>query len=122
WLTREIDARARSEALPRLLSSAQDWLLWRQCTAHFTAQLELVARGALAEGLRRADQLASEYLLPIAAPASGAGAEARLLYDVRRAVRSRHAAERVTTARALATELPFVGDQRAVEFAGYCTQ
>ena len=121
WLTREIDARARSEALPRLLSSAQDWLLWRQCTAHFTAQLELVARGALAEGLRRAEQLASEYLLPIAAPEAGAGAEGRLLYDVRRAVRSRHAAERVTTARALATELPFVGDQRAVEFAGYAT-
>jgi ATP-dependent helicase/nuclease subunit B len=119
WLTREIDARARTDALPRLLSSAQDWLLWRQCTAQFTAQLELIARGALAEGLRRAEQLAGEYLIPVAAPEAAAGAEGRLLYEVRRAVKERCAAARVTSARALAAELLVVGNERPVEFAGY---
>jgi probable DNA repair protein len=119
WLTREIDARARTEALPRLLSSAQDWLIWRQCTARLTDQLELVARGALAEGLRRADELANEYLIPVASPEDEAGAEGRLLSDVRRAVRAGYAAGGVSTARLLAREIAFIGDQRPVEFAGY---
>jgi ATP-dependent helicase/nuclease subunit B len=119
WLTRAIDARARTEELPRLLSAAQDWLIWRQCTAKFTDQLQLVGRGALAEGLRAADELAHEYLITVGAPAADAGAEGRLFYDVRRAVRARYAVADVTTARQLAHQLPLLGDQRPVEFAGY---
>jgi ATP-dependent helicase/nuclease subunit B len=119
WLVREIDARARTEALPRILSPAQEWLIWRQCSAQFSDHLQLVARGALAEGLRRADELAAEYLMPFAAGDAAEGTEARLLFDVRRAVRARHAGAGVSTARALAAELAVVGDQRPLEFAGY---
>jgi probable DNA repair protein len=119
WLSREIEAAAATDSLPRLLSSAQDWLLWRQCAGEFTDGLELVARGALAEALRRANELATEYSIPARDLANPAGTEGRLLYEVRRAVHARYAAEGVTTLRTLAGELGCVGDARAVEFAGY---
>lgn len=63
WLTREIEryaARAGTE-VPRLLSPAEDWFLWRQCAAEATGDLELVNRGALAEALRRASAIAADY-------------------------------------------------------------
>jgi ATP-dependent helicase/nuclease subunit B len=64
WLTREIErlasARGRSD-VPRLLSPAEEWFLWRQCTADATGDLELVNRGALAEALRRASAIAAEF-------------------------------------------------------------
>ena len=50
WLRREVEAAAAAVPLPRLLSGAQEWLIWRQCTADYTDSLELVARGALADG------------------------------------------------------------------------
>jgi len=120
WLRREVEAAAASLPLPRLLSGAQEWLIWRQCAAEFTDSLQLVARGALAESLRRASELASEYLIPLRKlAASDAGTEGRLLYEVQAAVEARHAAARVTTARAAAAELACVGGARAVEFAGF---
>jgi ATP-dependent helicase/nuclease subunit B len=120
WLGREIEAAAADVPLPRLLSGAQEWLLWRQCTAQFTDHLQLVARGALAEGLRHASELASEYLIPLGdLAAMNADSEGRLLFDVKSAVEARHAAEGVTTARAAACELTSVGSGRAVEFAGF---
>lgn len=120
WLVRETEAAATGPAVPRLLSGAQDWLLWRQCAAEFTDSMELVARGALAEALRHASELANEYLIPLPERAAHvAGSEGRLLYDVRRAVAARHVAEGVTTARSAARELGSVGRARAVEFAGY---
>ena len=119
WLAREIEAAAANEPLPRLLSSAQDWLLWRQCAAEFTAGIELIARGALAEALRRANELATEYSIADRDLANPSGTEGQLLYEVRRAVHARYAAAGVSTVRTLAGELSCVGDARAVEFAGY---
>jgi ATP-dependent helicase/nuclease subunit B len=120
WLAREIEVAATQVPLPRLLTGAQDWLLWRQCAVDFTEQLELVARGALAEGLHRASELASEYGIGLGAlGASAAGSEGRLLAEVRGAVQARHAAEGVTTVRAAARALGSVGSERAVEFAGF---
>ena len=46
--------------MPRLLAPAEEWLLWRQCTAAATADLDLVNRASLAESLRRASALAAE--------------------------------------------------------------
>ena len=118
WLHREIEAVAESRQLPRLLAGAQEWLLWRQCTAESTDELPLIARGALAEGLRRASELAQEYAIGVRA----GGSEADLLCQVRRAVQERYNALGVSTARELARELPCVGDERSVEFAGFLTQ
>ena len=49
WLTREVERYAASAGIgvPRLLSPAEDWFLWRQCAAEATGDLELVNRGAL---------------------------------------------------------------------------
>ena len=72
WLTREIERYAATGGtkVPRLLSPAEEWFLWRQCAADATGELELVNRGALAEALRRASALAAEFGIDI----RGAGA------------------------------------------------
>ena len=63
WLTREVERYAASAGIgvPRLLSPAEEWFLWRQCAAEATGDLELVNRGALAEALRRASATAADY-------------------------------------------------------------
>ena len=63
WLTREIEryAATAGTGVPRLLSPAEEWFLWRQCAAEATGELELVNRGALAEALRRASAIAADY-------------------------------------------------------------
>ncbi len=54
WATKEIERRCASgERLSRLLTPAEDWLLWRQCTGPLTDEMQLVARGPLADALRR---------------------------------------------------------------------
>jgi probable DNA repair protein len=115
WLHREIEAVAESRDLPRLLEGTQEWLLWRQCTAESADALPLITRGALAEGLRRASELAEEYAIAL----RNGGSEADLLCEVRRAVHERCGALGVATARALTRALPCVADERRVEFAGY---
>jgi len=120
WLCREVEAAAASAALPRLLSSAQEWLIWRQCTQQSTHQMELVARAALAESLRRAHELASDYLIRLRDLNPGDDdTEGRLLHEVGTAVQARFTAERVSTARAEALKLACLGSARAVEFAGF---
>jgi len=120
WLTREVEVGAASFALPRLLSSTQEWLIWRQCTQQSTRDIELVARAALAAALQRADELASDYLIRLHDLIPRADdTEGRLLHDVRSAVQARYAAKGVSTARAQARKLACIGGERAVEFAGF---
>ena len=64
WLAREVERLASTRGgsdLPRLLSPAEEWFLWRQCAAEVTGHLELVNRGALAEALRQASAIAAEF-------------------------------------------------------------
>lgn len=105
WLTREIEryAAAAGTGVPRLLSPAEEWFLWRQCAAQATGELELVNRGALAEALRRASAIAADFGIdirnaarpdpdPTTDPAGlyGAlGTETVLLAEVQRAVDER---------------------------------
>ena len=92
WLVREIEALASAsgQVLPRVLSPAEDWLLWRQCTANATRDIELLNRGSLAESLRRASSLAAEYGIDISELPSFAGAEAELLHQTQQAVDDRY--------------------------------
>ena len=87
WLLREVEERASPSGLrvPRVLSPAEDWLLWRQRTAEATQDLDLLNRGALAESLRRAGTLAVEFRIDLSKQAL-AGAEAQLLGEIRLAV------------------------------------
>ena len=78
WLTREVERYAATAGIgvPRLLSPAEEWFLWRQCAAEATGDLELVNRGALAEALRRAAATAADYGIDVLRFATAAGLSA----------------------------------------------
>lgn len=66
WLARDVERRAAAgAALARILSPAEEWSLWRDATEHALQNVDessaLLARGPLAEGLRRADAVAFDY-------------------------------------------------------------
>ena len=87
WLIRETEG---IDSLPRVLSPAEDWLIWRQCTTEATRDLDLLNRGALAESLRRASTLATDYQIALPTVSSFAGAEAELLSRTQLAVNQRY--------------------------------
>ena len=122
WLTREIERRAAgpsSAGLPRLLSAAEEWLLWRECTAEATGALELVNRAALATDLRRAARLAAQLQLDLSALRALPGTETALLLEVHRAVEARCRALEAASLPACQARLPELGDERAVLFTGF---
>lgn len=121
WLIREAEQHASvsGSRLPRILSPAEDWLLWRQCTAEATQDLELLSRGALAESLRRASALAVEFGIDLSALPPLAGAEAALLNKTQRAVDDRCRALGAANIQSLVAKLPSVNAPGAVTFAGF---
>lgn len=88
WLRREAERGAlQAGSSPRLLSAAEEWLLWRQCAFDATRSLALVDGGALAESLQRASELAADFHITLkAAPPD---TEAGLLFQTQRAFRAR---------------------------------
>ncbi|HTW37599.1 MAG TPA: PD-(D/E)XK nuclease family protein [Steroidobacteraceae bacterium] len=124
WLTREIERHAESDGgssgrMPRLLSPAEEWLLFRQCTAEVTDGLDLVNRATLAESLRRASGLAAELRIDPQAMHEPAGSEGELLAAVHRAVMRRCGTLEATPLSAALGRLPKAGDERPVIFAGF---
>lgn len=123
WLMREIERYAANSdsgrSVPRLLSPAEEWLLWRQCTLAAGDGLELVNRASLAESLRRASGLAADLRIDPQAIPESAGTEAALLATVHRAVMQRCNALGAATVSAALSSLPCVGDARAVVLAGF---
>jgi probable DNA repair protein len=120
WLAREIERyAARRGGVPRLLSPAEEWLLWRQCTAEATDGLELVNRASLAESLRRAGSLAAQLSIDLRAIRQPAGTEVSLLAAVHRAVTERCRALGAALLPDVLSLLPCVGDDRPVIFAGF---
>jgi ATP-dependent helicase/nuclease subunit B len=120
WKAREIERRAASgEPLPRLITSAEEWFLWRQSAAELTHDLELVARGLLAESLRRASHLAQEFRIALTPSRAAPGSEARLLFDVQQAVTQKMRALGAVTAAELAPQLQCLGGSRSLFAAGF---
>jgi probable DNA repair protein len=120
WLAREIERCAANRGgLPRLLSPAEEWLLWRQCTAEATDGLDLINRASLAEALRRASNLAAELGLDLRAIREPPGTEAALLVAVHRAVTERCKDLGAALLPDVLPLLPCVGDYRPVAFAGF---
>lgn len=124
WLTREVERYAASAGIgvPRILSPAEEWFLWRQCAAEATSELELVNRGALAEALRRASATAADYGIDVqsfAAAGLGAsedadmapGTEVALLATVQHAVEERCQAIGAATVASLVKHLEATGDE-----------
>jgi probable DNA repair protein len=120
WLTREIErCSAAGQKLPRLLSAAEDWLVWRQSTADRTQDIELISSGPLAEALRRASQLADEYLISISGIRALEGTEGQLLVDVEKTVAARCSSMGAATASRLATARAITGGSQDVLLAGF---
>jgi len=96
WLRQEAErcAAAAASEWPRLLTSAEEWLLWREYAAAATRRFALVNGGALADSLQHSSELAAHYGI---APSAGApDSEATLLCEAQRVFdercRSLHAA------------------------------
>ncbi len=120
WLTREIERCAANQGgLPRLLSPAEEWLLWRQATAEATASLDLINRASLAESLRRAGSLAAELGVDLRKIREPPGTEGALLVAVHRAVMERCEDLGAALLPEVLSRLPCVGDHRPVIFAGF---
>ncbi|HWM70121.1 MAG TPA: PD-(D/E)XK nuclease family protein [Steroidobacteraceae bacterium] len=121
WLIREIEqlASASGSALPRVLSPAEDWLLWRQCAAEASRDIELLNRGALAESLRRASALAVEYGIDASSLPGLAGAEAELLHETQQAVDDRYGDLGAANIQSLISQLPDVSGAREITYAGF---
>ena len=123
WLLREIERYAANSgdlsSIPRLLAPAEEWLLWRQCTAEATADLDLVNRASLAESLRRASSLAADLCLDLRAIREPAGTEAGLLAAVHHAVMQRCIALGAAPVSTALSSVPSVGDERPVVLAGF---
>ena len=123
WKAREIERRAASgEKLPRLLTSAEEWFLWRQSAAEHTNDLELVARGLLADSLRRASHLAQEFRISPTRPRGAPGSEERLLFDVQQAVIQKMRALGAAIATELAAQLHCLGGARSLFAVGFTQQ
>ncbi|MEP7245101.1 MAG: PD-(D/E)XK nuclease family protein, partial [Gammaproteobacteria bacterium] len=120
WKAREIERRAASgETLPRLLTPAEDWLLWRQSTTQLTDGLELVARAPLAEALRRSSQLAHEFRIDVSKLPGLPGSETRMLFNVEQAVAEKTKALGAASAPQLAASLTCLGGGRSLVLAGF---
>ena len=125
WLTREItrsvtagdDAAARR--LPRLLSPAEEWLLWQDCTAEAARHLELVNRASLADDLRRASRLALELQLDPDVLSVLPGTETALWIEVHHAVQARSRALGAASLASILAHIPVLGEARAVLWAGF---
>ena len=105
--------------MPRLLSPAEEWLLWRQATAEATASLDLINRASLAESLRRAGSLAAELGVDLRTIREPPGTEGALLVAVHRAVTERCEDLGAALLPEVLSGLPCVGDHRPVVFAGF---
>ncbi|HEV7446098.1 MAG TPA: hypothetical protein VGO18_26215, partial [Steroidobacteraceae bacterium] len=120
WLLREVEKLASPSGVrvPRVLSPAEDWLSWRQCTAEATQGLDLLNRGALAESLRRAGTLALEFGIDLS-KLPLAGAEAELLGKIQRAVEERCRALGAVSIGSLVRQLPAACLSGEVTCAGF---
>lgn len=120
WKAREIERRAAAgERLPRLLTPAEEWFLWREASAALSEDLGLAAPGPLAESLRRAYHLAQEYRLDISRLRDAAGSEARLLFAAHEAVTEKVRSLGAATATELAVSLSCLGGSRPLLAAGF---
>ncbi|HYL72220.1 MAG TPA: hypothetical protein VEY89_13045, partial [Candidatus Dormibacteraeota bacterium] len=120
WLMREVERLARrgTHALPRLLSRAEQWLIWRDCAAAVSRELDLLSRVAVADGLQRASALAAEWDIDLSRRQMMPGAEGQLLYEAERAVEARCSALGASRLQSFLPQLP-AGDSARLMFRGF---
>ena len=123
WLGRECERRAlegTAEGIPpRLLRPAEEWLLWRECTAEAIEALVLANPGALAEGLLGARRLAETLGIDRSGLRALPQSETALLLEVERAVAARVAALGARTLEEALGAQGALGDARPVALCGF---
>ena len=119
WVLREVERAAALEDTPRALSPAEEWWLWREAATQATQDTALVNASSLADGLRRADRLADDYLIDIGRWLAIGGAGTRLFDAVRRNVRHACRDLGADTTLNIARGMPGLGGLRPVHFAGF---
>lgn len=120
WIAREVTRVANADArVPRALSAAEDWWLWRTATARATSATALGSTAALADSLRRADRLAAEYGIDLARWRAVGGRETQLLDEVRRAVAQARRELGADTVANIAAAMDAPGSGQPVHFAGF---
>ena len=131
WFTRAVERHATAVGadVPRILSPAEEWFLWRQCAAEATGELELVNRGALAEALRRASAIAADFgidirgvsrpELSVSGDRESPGTETALLAEVQRAVDERCQLLGAATVASLVARIP--PSEQQVVASGFLT-
>lgn len=88
WARRECERQAEgSPAGPRILGSAEQWLLWRQAAHEAARGYPLLDAGALGDSLQRSSERAAEY--GVAPGSGGAHSEAQLLFVAQRIFEAR---------------------------------
>ena len=89
WARRECEraAEASPHAWPRILSSAEEWLLWREAAAEVARDLPFLDAGTLGESLQRSSERAAQYEVRLGA--SVPGSEAQLLWQAQRVLDAR---------------------------------
>jgi probable DNA repair protein len=115
----EARAAAAGTDVPRTLSGAEEWLLWRQCAAEATREWDLVNRRALAEALRRASALAADNGIDVHHFALVPGTEPALLQEVQRAVDERCRALGAASVASAGSWLAGAGARTPLEAAGF---
>ena len=119
WLRREAERCAAAEACewPRLLTSAEEWLLWRECAAAATRRFALVNGGALAQSLQHSSELAAHYGI---APRAGApDSEATVLCEAQRVFDERCRSLRAASVGSLLQRIAAAGGGRALLLRGF---
>lgn len=119
WVLREVERATALGYTPRVLSTAEEWWLWREAVAQATQDAAPVNTSSLAEALRRADRFADDYDIDIGRWLAVGGSETRLFDAVRLTVWRERRALGAETALHLARSKPDLGGARPVHFAGF---
>ena len=106
WARRECERAAADDPgrWPRLLQSAEEWLLWREVAQVAAQDSPVLDPEALAESLQRSSERAAAYGLTLRADA--AGSEAELLFQAERLFKARCRVLNAASVSMLAARLP----------------
>lgn len=120
WLERQYGrAFDRGAGLPRLLSPAEEWLLWRDAVAQASQELGLAFTGALAEAVRRSVRVLDDWAIPKSVVERAPGGEAELLRRSLELVEARCADMAATLRHRASSWLVSHGLPQSATFAGF---
>ena len=119
WIEHSVGESAIDDDGPRVLSTAEEWWLWREATSQATQDAGLIGAPTLTDSLRRADRLATDYGIDVGRWLAAGGPETRLLHEAQHFMRRACLELGADTALRRARLAPAIGAAGAVHFAGF---